>query len=98
MAGQFIFDGLSIERYDHFVGETDYPTFSLLNELGIGHMLIWGPTSMDSFSESGFLTLIVLKTVDYEDYSFYSVEFKKVIEMDYVPDHSHRDLVVWRRR
>jgi len=46
MAGHFDFDGVSIERFYHFVCKTDYPTFELLDELGIGSAMQWRPTSM----------------------------------------------------
>lgn len=46
MAAHFDFDGLSIERYYHFVCKTDKPTFALMNELGIGDKMRWTPTSM----------------------------------------------------
>jgi len=46
MAGHFDFDGVSIERFYHFVCKTDYPTFELLDELGIGSTMQWRPTSM----------------------------------------------------
>mgnify|MGYP001806273073 CR=1 FL=1 len=46
MAAHFDFDGLSIERYYHFICKTDFPTFALLDELGIGERLRWRPTSM----------------------------------------------------
>ena len=36
MAGHFDFDGVSIERFYHFICKTDYPTFELLDELGLG--------------------------------------------------------------
>ena len=35
MAGHFDFDGVSLERFYHFVCKTDYPTFDLLMELGL---------------------------------------------------------------
>jgi protoporphyrinogen oxidase len=46
MAGHFDFDGISLERFYHFVCKTDLPTFSLLAELGIGHKMRWRETSM----------------------------------------------------
>ena len=46
MAGHFDFDGISLERFYHFVCKTDLPTFSLLTELGIGHKMRWRETSM----------------------------------------------------
>ena len=35
MAAHFDFDGLSIERFYHFICTTDFATFKLLGELGI---------------------------------------------------------------
>jgi protoporphyrinogen oxidase len=46
MAGHFDFDGISIERFYHFLAKTDYPTFALLDELGIGAAAQWRPTTM----------------------------------------------------
>lgn len=46
MAGHFDFDGVSIERFYHFVCKTDYPTFDLLKELGLSDAIRWRPTSM----------------------------------------------------
>ena len=50
MAGHFDFDGLSLERFYHFVCRTDYPTFALLHELGIHDKLHWRATSMGLFN------------------------------------------------
>lgn len=50
MAGHFDFDGISLEKFYHFVCKTDTPTFELLNELGIGESMRWRNTSM------GFVT------------------------------------------
>ena len=52
MAGHFDFDGVSLERFYHFVCKTDYPTFALMEELGMGNKLRWRPTSMGFFSGS----------------------------------------------
>jgi protoporphyrinogen oxidase len=46
MAGHFDFDGISLERFYHFVCRTDEPTFALLKELGLGSAMRWRPTSM----------------------------------------------------
>jgi protoporphyrinogen oxidase len=46
MAGHFDFDGVSLERFYHFVCKTDTPTFDLLAELGISHKMRWRETSM----------------------------------------------------
>lgn len=50
MAGHFDFAGVSLERFYHFVCKTDYPTFALLEELGIRHKLKWRKTSMGFFN------------------------------------------------
>jgi protoporphyrinogen oxidase len=46
MAAHFMLGGLSIERFYHFVCKTDFATFALLDELGIGDRMRWVPTSM----------------------------------------------------
>jgi protoporphyrinogen oxidase len=51
MAAHFDFDGLSLERFYHFVCKADRPTFELMDELGIGHAMRWRPTSMGYFYE-----------------------------------------------
>jgi protoporphyrinogen oxidase len=50
MAGHFDFDGISLERFYHFVCKTDYSTFALMEGLGISDKLHWRPTSMGFFS------------------------------------------------
>ena len=49
MAAHFDLDGLSIERFYHFICKADQPTFDLLAELGIADALKWRPTSMGYF-------------------------------------------------
>jgi protoporphyrinogen oxidase len=41
MAAHFDFDGLSIERFYHFVCKADQATFDLMAELGISDKLMW---------------------------------------------------------
>jgi protoporphyrinogen oxidase len=50
MAAHFDLDGLSIERFYHFVCKSDAPTMELLNELGIGELLRWKTTTMGIFT------------------------------------------------
>ena len=45
MAAHFDFDGLSIERFYHFVCKADRPTFDLLREIGLGDAMRWRPTA-----------------------------------------------------
>lgn len=49
MAAHFDFDGLSIERFYHFVCKSDQSTFELMGELGIADKLVWRGTSMGYF-------------------------------------------------
>ena len=49
MAAHFDFDGLSIERFFHFICKPDYPLFELMGELGIADKLVWRETSMGYF-------------------------------------------------
>ena len=50
MAAHFDLDGLSIERFYHFVCKADDPTFHLMDELGLGDAMRWRGTSMGFFS------------------------------------------------
>ncbi len=49
MSAHFDFNGLSIERYYHFICKPDTPYFELLEELGLLHKLKWQPTYMGYF-------------------------------------------------
>ena len=46
MAAHFDFEGLSIERFYHFVCNADRPLFELLDELGLADAMQWRDTSM----------------------------------------------------
>ena len=50
MAAHFDFDGLSIERFYHFVCKADADTFALLDEIGLGDRMRWRKTSMGHFA------------------------------------------------
>jgi protoporphyrinogen oxidase len=49
MAAHFDFQGLSLERFYHFVCKPDAPTFALMEELGISDKMRWRETSMAYF-------------------------------------------------
>jgi len=49
MSANFDFDGLSIERYYHFICKTDYPLFALLERYGLSKALRWTDTKMGYF-------------------------------------------------
>tara|TARA_B100001540_G_scaffold316456_2_gene346349 strand:- start:458 stop:1708 length:1251 start_codon:yes stop_codon:yes gene_type:complete len=46
MSASFMFDGIKIERYYHFICKADQPLFDMLQELGIADTLRWTPTRM----------------------------------------------------
>lgn len=49
MSAHFDFNGLSIERYYHFICRHDYALFDLLKELGLSDQLHWRDTFMGYF-------------------------------------------------
>lgn len=49
MAAHFDFDGISLERFYHFVCKTDRDTFELLDELGLPGKVVWKSTRMGFF-------------------------------------------------
>ena len=49
MSAHFDFNGLSIERYYHFICMPDKPLFRLLDELGLSDKLCWQETKMGYF-------------------------------------------------
>ena len=46
MSASFVFDGIKLERYYHFICKSDQPYFELLAELGIADTLRWKETRM----------------------------------------------------
>ena len=50
MAAHFMLGDVSIERFYHFVCKTDFPTFALLEELGLGGKMRWVNTTMGQFA------------------------------------------------
>ena len=53
MTATFDFDGLSIERFYHFICTSDRPLFELLEELGIQDKLRWKETHMGYYYQDG---------------------------------------------
>lgn len=53
MSAHFDFNGLSIERYYHFICKTDYDLFAYLQEFGLSDKLHWVDTRMGYFYEGG---------------------------------------------
>ena len=49
MTASFVFDGIKIERYYHFICKGDQPLFDLLEELEISDQLRWTQTRMGYF-------------------------------------------------
>lgn len=50
MAAHLDFDGVSIERFYHFICKADAPTFALLDELGLSDKMRWRHTTMGFFA------------------------------------------------
>lgn len=46
MAAHFDFDGVSLERFYHFVCKTDFDTFDLMDEIGLADQMVWKNTKM----------------------------------------------------
>jgi len=53
MTAAFDFDGLSIERFYHFICTSDQPLFTLLDDLGIRDKLRWKETRMGYYYQGG---------------------------------------------
>ncbi len=49
MSASFDFDGLTIERFYHFICKGDAPLFALLDEMGLRHKVRWQETKMGYF-------------------------------------------------
>ena len=52
MASHFDFNGVSIEKFYHFICKSDIDLFQLLDELEIGDQLRWNETSMGYFIDN----------------------------------------------
>jgi protoporphyrinogen oxidase len=52
MSASFVFDGIKIERYYHFICKSDEPLFQMLAELGIADKLRWKETRMGYFYQN----------------------------------------------
>ncbi|MFT4518377.1 MAG: protoporphyrinogen oxidase [Halioglobus sp.] len=52
MSASFVFDGIKIERYYHFICKSDAPLFQMLEELDIADTLRWQETSMGYFYQN----------------------------------------------
>ncbi|MEO0466508.1 MAG: NAD(P)/FAD-dependent oxidoreductase [Pseudomonadota bacterium] len=50
MAAHSDFNGISLERFYHFVCKTDFDTFDLMDELGIGDQMVWKSTKMGYYA------------------------------------------------
>jgi protoporphyrinogen oxidase len=55
MSASFVFDGIKIERYYHFICKSDQPLFDMLAELKIADSLRWKETRMGYFYQGELL-------------------------------------------
>ncbi len=89
MSAHFDFNGLSIERYYHFICKHDTALFELLNELGLRDKLHWRDTYMGYFFNGkmyrwgtpfallAFTPLNLLSRLRYGVHMFYSTKLRK---------------------
>jgi len=108
MAAHFDFDGLSIERFYHFVCKADQPTFDLMDELGIGELMRWRGTSMgyfidgkhypwgDPWSLLRFPKLDLISKIRYGLMAFLATKRSDWETLDLIP--AHRWLQAWLGR
>lgn len=94
MSAHFDFNGLSIERYYHFICKPDQPMFDLLAELGLADKLHWRDTSMGyyyqgkmykwgtPFSLLRFDPLDLLSRLRYGVQMFYSTKIRNWQSLD----------------
>ncbi len=94
MSAHFDFDGLSIERFYHFVCKPDESLFELLKELGIEDKLIWKTTKMGYYYQGKhyqwgnpvallkFSELDLLSKLRYGVHMFYSTKISNWKRLD----------------
>lgn len=96
MSAAFDFDGLSIERFYHFICTSDKPLFTLLDELGIGGKLRWKETRMGYYYQGDvhpwgnpiallkFPGLRLISKIRYGAHAFLSTKRKDWRPLDYL--------------
>ena len=103
MAAHFDFDGISLERFYHFVCKTDYDTFELMEELGISKKMKWVPTSMGYFIEGkhynwgdpiSLLTFPLLGIIDKFRYGLTMFLVTKKKSLDHLEHVSAKDWIL----
>ncbi len=104
MSAHFDFEGLSIERYYHFICKPDQPMFDELERLGIADRLRWTPTKMGYWHEGrlypwgnplallGFSPIGLLTRLRYGLHMFLSARRRRWEDLDEV------NAVDWIRR
>ncbi|MCG6936457.1 MAG: NAD(P)/FAD-dependent oxidoreductase [Proteobacteria bacterium] len=104
MSAHFDFDGLSLERFYHFVCKPDQTLFEYLDELGLSDKLRWVPTKMGYFYEGQlyswgnpvalltFPRLSLLSKLRYGIHMFYCTKISNWQKLD------HRNAVEWIKR
>ncbi len=104
MSAHFDFNGLSIERFYHFVCKEDYALFELLDELGIKDKLHWNSTLMGYFFEGrlykwgnpvALLTFPKLSLINRLRYGFHMFVSSKMKNGDKIDSD---DAVSWIKR
>lgn len=104
MSASFLFDGIRIERYYHFICKSDDPYFELMSELGIRDKLRWKVTRMgyyyrgslrdwgEPFALLKFPDLDIISKIRYGLLAFTSTKRRNWQRLDDV------DAVTWLKR
>ncbi|CAA0088118.1 Protoporphyrinogen oxidase [Halioglobus japonicus] len=104
MSASFVFDGIKIERYYHFICKSDDPLFALLAELGIENTLRWTQTRMGYYYQGAlrnwgdpvallkFPGLSLISKIRYGLLAFISTKRSDWTKLDNV------DAVTWLKR
>jgi protoporphyrinogen oxidase len=103
MAAHFDFDGLSIERFYHFVCKADEDTFALMRDLGIADAIKWRPTSMGYFIDGrhypwgdpvSLLTFPLMGPIDKFRYGLHVFRTTRQVNWSSLENESAEDWIV----
>jgi len=102
MSADFDFDGLSIERYYHFICKTDFPLFKLLEDLQLSDRLYWTDTKMGYYYQGklhkwgtpfALLGFPHLGLIDKIRYAIHVMHTKGISDWDALDNKNARDWI-----
>ncbi len=94
MAAHFDFDGLSIEKFYHFICKPDNSLLSLLEELDLSNKIRWAPTNMGYFYNGSlykwgnpialiaFPRLDIVSKIRYGIHAMYAIKYADFDKLD----------------